>query len=171
MTVSESYGLFAYTEDVIETAKKFDLWNPDLSDTKVSKNVKRSQSMQQEEELASAKFFRILPDLDKMWYNENSFDNVASYLRGLGYQGKSTENEGFDGGYSGNFQFKDGDRECIIYYCIEDHGSRVIITITGDEKVLDEYYQLAITKSGQGIEWGTTVSKEGNNIYYNTWGA
>lgn len=68
---------------------------------------------------ASAEFAAAIPNVDKINYSWENFDNAANYLRSLGYPGSLKENDwdGYDGGYSGIFKLIRGPRECIVIYC------------------------------------------------------
>lgn len=144
-TVTESYGLFVYAPEAVETAKSYELWHPDLNDLLLSENIKEAESRHKEdlEAKEDEAFASILPDLnDLRYFSTYDSDIIANYLRSLGYQGFSYENgyEEYDGGYRGDFKASMGSRSCHVKYNCQMHSCRIELTITGDKDALKSLY-------------------------------
>ena len=166
--VTESYGLFAYSEETKKLANTLGLWKTDCSDVEQAKVLKEGIAEYESERAEAELFAKMMPRVEKILFGGNTYN----YLKGLGFEGQKIKLDPYDGNSElnfyekGTYSLKKGTRLCRIEVKHGEYGDEVQITIDGDEETLAKVYNDAKKLDGPNGDAGgeINVRKKGNKI-------
>lgn len=122
-------------------------------------SIKQSATAKVEDD---ASFEKALPEPEKIFWNSD----CGKYLKKLGFTGSSHPNDYWAefGCKTGTYTLVMGSKKCKVFFDDRAESAIAKITITGDEKALDECYKKAKKLAYKGPDGEIHVEKKGKTV-------
>ena len=112
-------------------------------------------------------FTKKLPNPNKIFWNEE----CGKYLKSLGFTGSTQYSDYGDYNHSGSYTLSMGNKKCTVRFECGSNLAYVKVTIMGDNEALNSFYKKAKRLESSGFESGTDVTKSGNTVTIDGFGA
>lgn len=118
---------------------------------------------------AEDSFAKKIPNPEKIFWK----GNCGKYLKSLGFIGSTKPNysDDYEDEYSGSYTLSMGNKKCTVRFECDMHFANVKVTIIGDNEALNSFYKKAKKLESSGFESGTNVTKSGNTVTIDGFGA
>lgn len=114
---------------------------------------------------AEAAFMKAIPNPKDI----NWAEDIGPLLKKRGFVGSTRRGGEYD--YEGTYTLQQGPKTCTIYFNSWSNGGKTTVTITGDPAALSNFYNKAKKLKASYFEGGTDVTKSGNTVIIDSFGA